>query len=401
MIRLTAIVLALIGALLLLMIGIYLGGHPSDLPKAVQNAAGIESDDAVVDEGLSQIKSSFYRPVNQDKLANDSLKGAVAGLRDRFSTYFTPQQYKRFQEVTGGSYAGVGMDVTASKRGLLVQNVYPGTPAKKAGIKPGDQITEINGKSIAGKNLNAATALIRGKPGTQVKLTVLSDGKSREVEVSRAKVEVPVVDSKIQTVALPSGKNVKVAEIALRTFTSGASKQLSAAVASAQRSGAQAMVLDLRNNGGGLLNEAVLVSSIFVEDGTIVTTKSRSQGTKVYPATGKAIAPNLPIAVLVNGGTASAAEIVTAALHDLRKAPVVGGSTFGKGVFQEISRLSNGGALDLTVGEYFTPNGANLGGGGSKQGKGIKPDVAAKDSPKTRLDEALQRARERAAQATG
>src|SRR5439155_16482216 len=140
--------------------------------------------------------------------------------------------------------------------------------------------------------------------------------------------------------------------------------------------GAKGILLDLRDNGGGLLDEAVLVSSIFVDRGTIVTTKGRTRGRKVYEATGSAIKGSFPVVVLVNHNTASASEIVTAALQERRGAKVVGTRTFGKGVFQEVRELSNGGALDITVGEYFTPNGHNLGGGGVREGAGIAPNVA-------------------------
>jgi carboxyl-terminal processing protease len=155
------------------------------------------------------------------------------------------------------------------------------------------------------------------------------------------------------------------------------------------KEGAQGVVLDLRDNGGGLLNEAVGVSSIFIPDGRIVSTKGRARPERVYDATGGAIDSKIPVVVLVNDRSASASEIVTGALQDRHRAKVVGTRTFGKGVFQEIEPLSNGGALDITVGEYFLPSGRNLGGGGVSRGSGVKPDVQAKDNPKTPRDEAL------------
>jgi carboxyl-terminal processing protease len=155
------------------------------------------------------------------------------------------------------------------------------------------------------------------------------------------------------------------------------------------RKGAKAVVLDLRDNGGGLLQEAVGVSSVFIPEGKIVTTRGRSRPEEVFRATGDAISKKIPVAVLVNRESASASEIVTGALQDRDRATVVGTHTFGKGVFQEIKELSNGGALDITVGEYFTPNGRNLGGGGPKRGAGITPDVKAQDNDKTKRDEAL------------
>ena len=149
-------------------------------------------------------------------------------------------------------------------------------------------------------------------------------------------------------------------------------------------------MLDLRGNGGGLLNEAVQIASIFIPDGKIVSTKGRSRPEHVYDASGGAISTRIPVVVLVNERSASASEIVTGALQDRKRATVVGTHTYGKGVFQEIERLSNGGALDITVGEYFTPSGRNLGGGGVRKGAGITPDVQASDNPKTKPDEALQ-----------
>src|SRR6201999_2025051 len=157
--------------------------------------------------------------------------------------------------------------------------------------------------------------------------------------------------------------------------------------------GATSVILDLRENGGGLLNEAVNVASIFIPDGTIVSTDGRAQPRQVYLAKpSRTVAPKIPMVVLVDSGSASASEIVTGALQDRKRAKVVGTHTYGKGVFQEIEQLHNGGALDITVGEYFTPSGRNLGGGGVRKGAGITPDVQAQDNPKTVQDEGLQAA---------
>jgi carboxyl-terminal processing protease len=177
--------------------------------------------------------------------------------------------------------------------------------------------------------------------------------------------------------------------VRLAGFTSGAHGEVGEAVRRLLKEGAEGVVLDLRDNGGGLLNEAVMVSSVFIPDGKIVSTKGRSRPTQVYEATGNAIDTDIPVVVLVNDRSASASEIVTGALQDRDRATVVGTRTFGKGVFQEIEPLSNGGALDITVGEYFLPSGRNLGGGGVSRGAGVKPDVQAEDDPDTPRDEAL------------
>jgi len=184
----------------------------------------------------------------------------------------------------------------------------------------------------------------------------------------------------------------EIAHVALAGFTSGAHGEVSEAVRRLLKQGADGVVLDLRDNGGGLLNEAVMVSSVFIPDGKIVTTRGRSRPEQVYEATGGAIDSDIPVVVLVNDRSASASEIVTGALQDRDRAKVVGTRTFGKGVFQEIEPLPNGGALDITVGEYFLPSGRNLGGGGVSRGAGVKPDIQAEDDPETPRDEALQAA---------
>ena len=180
--------------------------------------------------------------------------------------------------------------------------------------------------------------------------------------------------------------------VVFASFTEGSAAQLRAEIDRLLRRGADGILLDMRGNGGGLLNEAVDVASIFIPDGTIVSTDGRSRARHVYTATGGAIARSVPVVVLVDRGSASAAEIVAGALQDRDRARVVGTRTYGKGVFQEIRELSNGGALDLTVGQYFLPSGRNLGGKGVKEGSGIAPDLRAKDDPDTRRDEALEAA---------
>jgi carboxyl-terminal processing protease len=200
----------------------------------------------------------------------------------------------------------------------------------------------------------------------------------------RAELTTPVVTSTLRTV---SGRRLAV--VGLSQFSSGAHAELRRAIDRQLARGARGVVLDLRDNGGGLLSEAVDVSSIFIRDGTIVSTKGRARPRQVYRASGDSISPTVPLVVLVDHGTASASEIVAGAVQDHHRGPVVGTHTFGKGVYQEIRELPNGGAIDITVGEYFTPRGRNLGGGGIRRGTGVAPDIPARDRPDTRADEAL------------
>jgi carboxyl-terminal processing protease len=243
----------------------------------------------------------------------------------------------------------------------------------------------VNGRRLAGLNADAAVALVKGPPGTDVTLTVEAPassharhGATHTLTISRATISEPVVASKTVTI-----HGVKVGVVALASFSPGAHAEVREAVERALHMGARGIVFDLRDNGGGLVDEAQLVASIFIPGGAIVTTRGRTQPTDTLLATGGAIPTSIPVVVLVDSNTASASEIVTAALQDHHRATVVGTHTFGKGVFQEEQPLSNGGALDITVGEYFTPDGRNLGGGGVKQGAGVTPEVLV---PARRVD---------------
>jgi carboxyl-terminal processing protease len=370
-----------------LVAGVWLGGHPDKLPGFARDAFVDDQQAQVYQEAVDLIQKDYYRPIDRKGLLDKSLGAAVKSLDDQFSNYFSPKDYSSFQEATSGQFEGVGMTVEETKRGLRVMTVYKGSPAGRGGLKSGDVITKVNGRSIAGNSSEASTARIKGPAGTSVTLTVDGGAREREIKLKRAQVDIPVVESSMEKV----GKR-KVGHVHLAGFTSGAHGEVSQAVHKLLRDGADGIVLDLRDNGGGLLNEAVLVSSIFIPDGKIVSTKGRSRPEQVYDATGGAIGGDVPVAVLVNRNSASASEIVTGALQDRKRATVVGTRTFGKGVFQEIEQLSNGGALDITVGEYFLPSGRNIGGGGVAKGDGIAPDVKALDDPKTKPDEALSAA---------
>jgi len=382
---------------ILLAVGVWLGGHPDNLPGFARDALVGDSEGRLYDEALDEIADNYYRRVDKDKLLDEGLAAGIKSLDDRFSAYFDPKTYKEFEAATEGSFEGVGLTVAEVERGLRVMTVFDGSPARRAGIRARDVITEVNGEPIAGKTAEQATALIKGPAGTIVTLAVVTGSEApRTLRLRRARVDVPVVESEMRR----AGDGARIAHVRLASFTSGAHGELRDAVDALLEKGADAIVLDLRDNGGGLLDEAVLVSSIFVGDGTIVSTKGRARPRQIFEATGEPIDSDVPVVVLVNGESASASEIVAGALQDHERAEVVGTRTFGKGVFQEIRVLSNGGALDITVGEYFTPDGRNLGGGGVARGAGIQPEVEARDDPATEdRDEALEVAVRTAARA--
>jgi carboxyl-terminal processing protease len=355
-----------------LILGIYLGGHPEDLPQFARSAFVADHETRVVDEAIKRISSDYYRPIAKGRLTNASIAGAVSSLGDRFSHYLSPREFREFNQPP--SFTGIGVSVGPDRRGLRIARVFDGSPAARAGLHDGDLIVAVNGRKLKGVSADAAIALIKGAPGTDVKLGV-EQRRGGHAAVSmltltRATIAEPVVASATKTA---HGKKLGVVELA--TFSPGAHGEVREGVERELHTHARGIVLDLRSNGGGLVEEARLIASIFVDKGTIVSTRGRTQPSQTLTATGGAISPAIPIVVLVDANTASAAEIVTAALQDHHRATVVGTHTFGKGVFQEEEPLSNGGALDITVGEYFTPNGRNLGGGGVKQGAGITPEV--------------------------
>jgi carboxyl-terminal processing protease len=344
-----------------------------------------DDDETGVEQARAVIEANYFRPVDSEILERASIKGMVDELRrrydDRFSHYFAPDQLDELEAATSGRFSGVGMTVSDAKRGLRVASVIPETPAERAGIRRGDLILEADGRSLRGVPVDVAAARIKGPPGTEVTLRLVPAGErqAREVTLERASVRVPAVDGELRRTA-----GTRVAYVRLATFSQGAHGDLRAELERLYREGATGLLLDLRGNGGGLLNEAVLASSLFVEDGLIVSTDSRAGGERDLEAVGEAF-DERPTVVLINRDTASAAEILTAALADYDLATVVGTRTFGKGSFQEIIRLPAGGALDITVGEYLTSEGQSL------ADEGIEPDVRARDDPDTRRDEALRR----------
>jgi carboxyl-terminal processing protease len=366
-----------IGLLLVLAGGVWLGGHPEALPGPVRDAL-VEEGPAVRANIIQTIQDHYYKPVSKKKLEEASLKGMVASLNDPYTRYFSPTEAKSFNEDLTGKFEGVGMSVHPTKAGLQITDTFEGSPARQAGMRSGDVITKVNGKSIAGQGINNSTDQIKGPPGTTVNLTVKRAKKILQFHVKRAKITIPEVKGRI---VKSHGK--KLAVISIASFSSGIHARLRQEIDKQLKAGAKGIVLDLRGNPGGLLREAVLVSSIFVEDGKIVSTMGRAEPKHVYKAEGDAISPKIPLAVLVDRGSASSSEITTGALRDRGRATVVGTRTFGKGVFQEIEPLENGGALDVTVGRYYLPNGEPLPKGG------IKAQVHASDDPKTRKDEAL------------
>lgn len=361
--------LGVLAGIAVLLLGIWLGGHPSDLPGFLRGPLVADNDSRVVNEAIDTVASEYYRPVSKSSLVNASIEGMLASLHDPYSEYLSPHAFSDFDE--SPTFSGIGVEVAPAPQGLRIVRVFDSSPAQRAGLQPGDLIVAVNGRSIAGLSIAASRALIVGPPGSVVALTVIHDGTRHTVRVMRETITAPVVASAMHVVA-----KHKLGVVYLATFSEGAAFQVREAVQQLLARGAQGIVLDLRDNGGGLVSEAQAVASIFIPSGVIVTTRGRSQPTVVLRASGGAISPSIPMVVLVDHDTASAAEIVTAALQDHHRARVIGTHTYGKGVFQELQPLRGGGGIKITVGEYYTPDGRNLGGGGVSEGAGITPELS-------------------------
>jgi carboxyl-terminal processing protease len=383
--RLQTAAIAAAAALVALVLGVLWGGHPQALPGFMREF--VAEDVATRAKLIDDVHDNFYKPVSEKKLEEASFKGIVESLKDPFSEYYTPDEAKKVSQALEGKFEGVGMSVDSrdTKKGLRVARVFRDSPAQKAGIRPTDVIVAVNGESIVGESAEDATGKIRGPAGTEVELTFKpgGDGEPKTVTLERKKLDVPLVSARI----VQRG-GAKLAHVRLSEFDAGAEKQLRRAIDRQLDKGAEGLVLDLRSNPGGSLDEGVDVASLFLEEGElVVSTRGRTQPERKFNASGDhAIDAKLPMVVLVDGNSASASEIVTGALRDHERATVVGEETFGKGVFQTLLQLPNRGLLKITVGSYYLPEGENL------AGDGIEPSIEAKDDLKTRRDEALPRA---------
>jgi carboxyl-terminal processing protease len=315
---------------------------------------------------LNRVSANYITPVSNRTLVNNALNGMLTGL-DPHSSYMTEQEWHDMQTETSGAFGGIGLQVTDNAGLLMVISPIDGTPAAQAGIKSGDTITAVNNKTIEGLSLTAAVAEMRGPPDTILHLTIKRSGEPQPIELTLSRQIIHV-----QSVTSALYDNIGV--IRVSEFTEQTHPGLRNAVAALRKQSKGALrglVLDLRNDPGGLLEQAVLVGNDFLDHGIIVSTRGRHVGdSESWSAKASAdLVGNLPLVVLINNGTASAAEIVAGALQDNQRALVLGTQSFGKGSVQTLIPLSGEGAIRLTTARYYTPSGHSI------QGLGITPDV--------------------------
>lgn len=332
-----------------------------------------------LDQVRLALAQAYYRHVSPLVLAEPSIGAILRRLDDPYTEYLTPQAYDELQEQVSRRYFGVGLRVGPGDEGLVVTSSLHG-PARDAGIRPGDVIVSIDGRAAGELPFDQSLALIKGEEGTVVRLTVRRPGEEafRRFEVVRQRIAIPAVRTRL----MKTGGH-KVGYLRLLAFPGDAALRVQEATESLVERGAEAILLDLRGDPGGYLVQAIRVASLFLDKGVVCSTSGVNQPERLYTVSGAAIETKRPLAVLVDGLTGSAAEIVAGALRDNGRATVVGRRTYGKATVQSLIALSNGGALKLTTAQYRTPNGSNIG------GRGLQPKVKAKDDPATRPDEGV------------
>ena len=319
-------------------------------------------------EVMERAKLNYVEEVSDKKLIESAINGMLTSL-DPHPSYLDADSFNYMSEQTKGKFGGLGIEVTMDNGLVKVVSPIDDTPAAKAGIKAGDYITNINGETVVGMNLNDAVSKMRGKVGEKVKLSIRRvNSKPIELTIKRQEIKIQSVKNEI--------KEDSIVYIRISSFTEDVDKSVSEAITKAKKklkNKLLGIVIDVRNNPGGLLDQAVDVSDLFLEKGEIVSTRSRNEADTVkYMANEGDIAKGLPIVVIINEGSASASEILAGALQDHHRAIILGEKSFGKGSVQTVIPLRDYGAMRLTTARYYTPSGRSI------QAKGIEPDVEVK-----------------------
>ncbi len=336
-------------------------------------------------EIFSRIKSDYVEPVEDKKLLTDAIQGMLSGL-DPHSAYLDPESFKEMRVETEGQFGGLGIEVTMENGFVKVVTPIEDTPAAKAGIKTGDLIIRLDEKAVKGMALTDAVRAMRGKAGTDITLTVVREGAAKPLKftLTRAVIKIQSVKNRILE---PGFGYVRITQ-----FQATTEKNLGEAIKKleTENQGAlKGLVLDLRNNPGGVLNGAVGISDAFLNKGLIVYTEGRVSDSQLrFSATPGDLIGGAPLVVLINGGSASASEIVAGALQDNKRAVIMGTKSFGKGSVQTIIPVSNNAALKITTARYYTPNGRSI------QASGITPDIITEEAKVTKgeLGERLKEA---------
>jgi carboxyl-terminal processing protease len=362
-------------------LGLFLTLHSPGIAVTTRGESAGSSPHRVIDEVREALAKSYYRPVGRDVLKKPTIDDVLEELGDPNTVFLTAPEYDLLKSQTARSYSGIGLTVEPSRAGLVVTSALAG-PAREAGVRRGDIIVRIEGRPAGKLTFDQALNLIKGQQGTVVHLIVRRAHAERlRVTVVRQEIAVPSLRAH-----LVQFRGTKVGYIRLVSFPDAAAERIKQAAESLVRRGASGIVLDLRDNPGGLLTQAVRTVSVFLDDGVVCTVAGLHQDETTYEVSGDAAYPNIPLVVAVNHGSASASEIVAAALQDHERAVVIGHRTYGKASVQSIRPLSHGTALKLTTAMYRTPAGRDL------TRDGVHPKIRVVDDPLTEVDEVLRSA---------
>lgn len=297
----------------------------------------------------SVLEEKYMGEIDDEALIEGAIKGYVSALGDPYTTYYTKEEMDELMEETTGNYVGIGIYMTLDLENNAIYVVKPmeGSPAEKAGIQAGDLITKVDGKEYSGEELDQASNAIKGEEGTTVKLEILRDGETQELEVERRKIVVShIVEKKFDNVGY----------LLIEDFDGGCAKEFEEKYKELESQGIDRLIIDLRNNGGGVVDEAVSIADMLLDkDDTILITKDKKGNEEITKSEHNPTI-TMPVVVLTNGYSASASEILVGALQDNERATIVGTKTYGKGVIQEVDRLNDGSGLKITIEEYYTPN---------------------------------------------
>ena len=351
---------------------------------AVTDESGIGSEVEAKLNAIDSVLDSFYFEEVDDEKAKDSIyKAYLSSYGDKYTVYYTADEYKKLTETTNGTFSGIGaVCQISSEGGILLVDVYESGAGYKAGLRSGDRIIQVDGTDVTDMDLSSAVALVKGEKGTQVGLKIVRDGETSDYTVVRDEIEVQTVNYAIT--------EDNIGYISVSQFENVTAKQFKAAIEDLKSEGAKGIIIDIRNNPGGLLTTVISMLKDILPNGLIVYTEDKDGNRKEYSDNDNEEL-DMPLAVLVNGNSASASEIFAGAIQDYGKGVIVGAQTFGKGIVQTVKPLTDGSAIKFTIAKYFTPKGQDI------HGKGVTPDVVVeydKDADEdTQLNAALESVR--------
>lgn len=342
------------------------------------NNTSLEGLEYTLSQFRTELENKYIGEINDEELIDGALKGYVNALGDPYTTYYTKEEMKEIMEETNGNFVGIGIYMTENIKDNVIIVIKPieNSPAEKAGILPGDIITKINDVEYTGDKLEEASNKIRGEEGTKVKLEIYRNGETKEFEITRKKVVISHITTKVL--------EDNIGYIAISDFDGDCANEFKTKYKELEKKGITKLIIDIRNNGGGIVDESLEIANTIIEKGsTLLITKDKKNNEDITKATENPII-NMPVVVLTNEYSASASEILAGALKDNNKATLVGTKTYGKGIIQELNKLSDGSGLKVTVSEYYTPNHTAI------NKIGITPDVEVELSDEAKKQSNLE-----------